>query len=83
VKLPRNVSGYALVKILEKYFGYRLVHQVGSHVILVTDVPRHHRIAIPAHDSLRLGTLNAVLRAVAAAKNIDKSEILRKLSDKT
>ncbi|MGH8628029.1 MAG: type II toxin-antitoxin system HicA family toxin [Gammaproteobacteria bacterium] len=68
-----------LIDLHPKHFGYRQVHQVGSHVILERDVPHHHRIAIPAHDSLRLGTLSAVLRAVSAAKNIDKNEILAKL----
>ena len=79
MKLPRDVSGLALIKVLEKHYGYRRIHQVGSHVILETNIPRHHRIAVPAHDSLRLGTLNALLRTVAETKNVDKNEILSKL----
>ena len=79
MKLPRDVSGVALIKILERHFGYRQVHQVGSHIVLETNDPHHHRIAIPAHASLRLGTLNAVLRAVAQAKHINKNDILSRL----
>ncbi|MGH8615683.1 MAG: type II toxin-antitoxin system HicA family toxin [Gammaproteobacteria bacterium] len=79
MKLPRDVSGAALIKILEKHFGYRQVHQVGSHVVLETNDPHHHRMAVPAHGSLRLGTLNAVLRAVAKVKHIDNNDILSKL----
>lgn len=79
MKLPRDLSGVALIRILERHFGYRQVHQVGSHVILETNDLHHHRIAIPTHASLRLGTLNAVLRAVAQAKHIDKNDILSKL----
>jgi hypothetical protein len=37
--------------------------------------PRHQRIVVPDHRSLRLGTLSAILRVVAAHKRIDKDRI--------
>ncbi len=37
-------------------------------MILETDSPRHHRLAIPDHNPLRIGTLNAILRTVAEVK---------------
>ena len=77
MRLPRDVSGARLIDALCRNYGYRRVHQVGSHVILETDIPAHHRIAIPNHESLRIGTLNSILRSVAAAQRIDKKEILR------
>jgi len=52
------------------------INQEGSHVILETDSPRHHRLSIPDHNPLRVGTLNAILRAVANAKGIEKEDIL-------
>ena len=79
MKLPRDLSGAELIQILCKYFDYRRVNQEGSHVILQTDSPTHHRVAVPAHNPLRLGTLNAILRAVAKNKNIEKEEILGRL----
>jgi predicted RNA binding protein YcfA (HicA-like mRNA interferase family) len=57
--------------------GYQQVHQVGSHIILQTRQPAPHRIAVPAHNSLRIGTLNAILTAVATHKNVAKAEILK------
>ncbi len=66
MKLPRDLSGIKLVKHLCKQWNYEQVHQVGSHVILQTSAPAHHRVAVPAHDPLRIGTLNAILAAVAA-----------------
>jgi len=42
-------------------------------------VARHHRIAIPEHKVLRLGTLNSILNAVARVQKIEKAEILGKL----
>ncbi|MDX6577691.1 MAG: hypothetical protein QOE96_3644 [Blastocatellia bacterium] len=79
MRLPRDVSGARLIDTLCRNYGYRRVHQVGSHVILETDTPAHHRIAIPNHESLRIGTLNSILRSVAAAQRIDKKEILQTL----
>lgn len=48
----------------------------GSHIILQTEDPNHHRIAVPAHKSLRIGTLNAILRAVAASKGVTREALL-------
>ncbi|MEO8436615.1 MAG: type II toxin-antitoxin system HicA family toxin [Pyrinomonadaceae bacterium] len=79
MKLPRDISGADLVKALCKHYGYQQVHQVGSHIILETEEPAHHRIAIPDHDSLRIGTLNSILRAVAMAKGIEKRDLMSRL----
>jgi predicted RNA binding protein YcfA (HicA-like mRNA interferase family) len=79
MKLPRDLAGAKLIEVLCRDFNYRKVHQVGSHVILETAEPRSHRLFIPNHDPLRLGTLNAIVRAVASAKGIDKSGLLARL----
>ena len=79
MKLPRDLSGPDLIKVLCKHFGYHQINQEGSHIILETNTPQHHRLAVPNHSSLRLGTLNAILNAVARAKATQKSEILEKL----
>jgi predicted RNA binding protein YcfA (HicA-like mRNA interferase family) len=79
MKLPRDLSGAELIKLLCKHYGYSHLHQEGSHVILETTEPRKHRISIPDHAALRLGTLNAILRAVANAKGLEKEDILRRL----
>jgi len=76
MKLPRDLSGGELIKLLCKHHDYRRVNQEGSHVILETESPRHHRLAVPDHNPLRIGTLNAILRAVADVKGITKEEIL-------
>ena len=76
MRLPRDLSGQDLVRLLVKQYGYRQVHQEGSHIVLQSESPPH-RIAIPNHDPLRLGTLNSILRAVARAQGIDKADILQ------
>ena len=79
MKLPRDIGGRDLVKALCRHWGYRQVHQVGSHIILQTDTPGHHRLSIPDHTPLRLGTFNAILRAVAQAQRVGREDILRSL----
>lgn len=79
MKLPRDLSGTELIKLLCKHYGYQPVSQEGSHVILETNDPRQHRISIPDHNPLRIGTLNAILRAVANVHGIEKEHILRHL----
>lgn len=76
MKLPRDLSGNDLVKALCRSWGYRVVHQEGSHIILETDQPSHQRIAVPAHRSLRIGTLNAILRAVSTHKAVTRDAVV-------
>ena len=79
MKLPRDLSGAELVKVLVRDFGYRKINQEGSHMIIQTDSPQPNRLSVPNHSPLRTGTLNAILRAVAKAKGIDKADVLSKL----
>ena len=81
MKLPRDLSGRKLAGVLCSHFGYLIIHQVGSHIVLESNLPAHHRLAIPDHHSLRIGTLNSILRSVARANEVDKSKILTLLKD--
>jgi predicted RNA binding protein YcfA (HicA-like mRNA interferase family) len=79
MKLPRDLSGRDLANTFCKNWGYRVVHQSGSHIILDTDSPTSQRVAIPDHKTLRIGTLNSILRAVAHHKCVERSDILKSL----
>ena len=81
MKLPRDIAGADLVRHLCQRYGYRRVHQRGIHVVLETHSPTHHRIAIPEHEVLRVGTLNAIVNAVARAKGIDKALVVESLQE--
>jgi hypothetical protein len=48
-------------------------------IILQTEQPSHQRIPIPAHKSLRVGTLSAILRLVANHKGVSREAIASKL----
>jgi predicted RNA binding protein YcfA (HicA-like mRNA interferase family) len=79
VKLPRDIRGADLIACLCRDWGYVKVNQVGSYVVLETDHPSRHRIVVPAHNPLRVGTLNAILRAIANHKGVRREEILSSL----
>lgn len=76
MKLPRDLHGRELAAALCQHWDYRQVNQVGSHIILQTETPVHHRLSIPDHKPLRIGTPNGILRDIAAAKRTTREAIL-------
>lgn len=78
MKLPRDLSGEALARLLRRY-GYEVTRQSGSHIRLTTRVGEEHHLTIPAHDSLRVGTLNSILGDLATHLGKDKAEVVADL----
>ena len=78
MKIPRNISGNKLAKLLEVY-GYRITRQVGSHMRLTTFENGQHHITIPNHDPIKVGTLSAILLRISQHHNITKSELVDQL----
>ncbi len=76
MKVPRDLSGAQLVKILCRDWDYRVIHQEGSHIILQTDAPSHQRLAVPNHNPVRVGTLNGIIRAVCQHKGVERHVLL-------
>ena len=79
MKTPRDLSGRELASVLVRKWGYITVHQTGSHIILVTEQPSHHRISIPAHKPIRVGTLEDILKDVTSHNGVRKEDILKSL----
>jgi predicted RNA binding protein YcfA (HicA-like mRNA interferase family) len=79
MKLPRDVSGAEVVRMLCREFGYTRVAQAGSHVILHTANPRSHRLSVPDHKVMRTGTLHGIVKAVAGVKDISIEDVVAKL----
>ncbi|MDR3557405.1 MAG: type II toxin-antitoxin system HicA family toxin [Syntrophobacteraceae bacterium] len=76
MRIPREVSGQELVKLLGK-LGYKPTRQTGSHVRVtcISEKGEHH-ITIPQHGSLRIGTLNNIIADVASYLNKEKADIV-------
>ena len=78
MRLPRDLSGEVLVRALAR-IGYARTRQTGSHIRLTFNGPPKHHVTIPHHDSLRIGTLAAILDSIAAAQAISRDELLKQL----
>ncbi len=73
MKLPRDLGGRELAKKLERY-GYRITRQAGSHLRLTSTARgKQHHVTIPAHATLRVGTLSGVLSEIAAYLETDRT----------
>jgi len=82
LRLPRDLSGHELIRLLRR-FGYEANRQAGSHIRLETKLRGHpHRITIPDHDHLRVGTLNAILSDVADYLKLDRAQLAKDLFEK-
>lgn len=79
MKVPRDLSGAQLIRVLSRDWAYRQLHQEVSHMILETATPSHQRLSVPNHNPLRVGTLNAIVRTVAAHKGVDRQAVLDSL----
>lgn len=78
MRLPRDQSGNDLSKSLTK-LGYSITRQTGSHMRLSTEQDGIHHITIPAHDPLKIGTLNGVLRDLSEHHDLPRNELLKLL----
>jgi predicted RNA binding protein YcfA (HicA-like mRNA interferase family) len=59
--------------------GYEVSHQTGSHIRLTTKQQGEHHLTIPAHNPLKVGTLNAILKDVANHLKLTREEIIKQL----
>ena len=80
MKLPRDLGGEELAQLLNRY-GYRIVHQTGSHIRLVSSIKgSEHRITIPKHKPLKVGTLSNILKEIAAYLEVDRQRLIEELT---
>jgi predicted RNA binding protein YcfA (HicA-like mRNA interferase family) len=73
VKVPRDVSGSVLIRALRK-FGYQVIRQRGSHLIVQTLRGGQQTLVIPNHTPILVGTLHDILKEVAqhAGKTVEE-----------
>ena len=78
MKLPRDISGAELARLLKK-LGYQVSRQTGSHLRLSTSQRAEHHITIPNHNPIKVGTLSAILGDVAAHFQINREDLIKQL----
>jgi predicted RNA binding protein YcfA (HicA-like mRNA interferase family) len=79
MKLPRDLAGRDLARALGTTFGYQVTRETGSHLRLTTQAGGQHHLTIPDHDSLRVGTLAAVLGEVGMHFQLERAEVVQRL----
>ena len=78
-KIPRDISGQKLSGLLKKY-GYEIKRQSGSHLRLVTNLKGvEHKITIPNHNPIKIGTLNNIVNDISEYLKIDKVALIDEL----
>jgi len=78
MKLPRDVDGAGLARALGKV-GYVITRRSGSHIRLSLPGPPQRHLTIPAHASLKVGTLAGILAEVAKQLDLSREELLERI----
>ena len=79
MKLPRDISGKELARLLGRY-EYHVTNQTGSHMRLTSTIKRtEHHVTIPTHKFLKVGTLSSILNEVASYLELDRDTLVAKL----
>ena len=78
MKLPRDITGNDLAKVLRK-LGYTVTRQTGSHIRLSTIEDGEHHITVPAHTPLKVGTLAAILSDIESHHKLTREKLLESL----
>ena len=76
MKLPRDLSGSEVARLLERHYGYRVARTKGSHMTFELTVRgRVHHVTVPQHADIRVGTLNAIIGDVAEFHSLTTREV--------
>jgi len=78
MKIPRNISGKQLSKLLKR-FDFEITRQTGSHMRLTASLRGEFHITIPKHKNLKIGTLNNILSDIANYLKVDKEQLIAEL----
>lgn len=78
MRLRRDVTGRDLVKSLHR-LGFVVTRQSGSHLRITTQLDGEHHEVIPNHSPIKVGTLQALLKNIAAHHGLSVAEVLKRL----
>ena len=78
MKTPRDISGKDIIKAL-RVFGYEVVRQNGSHIMITTLQNGEHHLVIPNHNPIKIGTLNGIISQLSQHFGMSKDQVLQKL----
>ncbi len=80
MRLPRDISGDELARLLRRRYGYQFARQRGSHIRMTTTIRgSQHHVSIPRHRYVDVGLLGLILSNVAGYMGLTQNEIRREL----
>ena len=81
MRLPRDLSGEEVVKLLSRHFEYEIVRMRGSHMVVRRESQNGppHNLTVPRHRNVSVGTLDAIVGAVAESLSLPKDEVRQTL----
>ena len=78
MRLPRDISGDELARLLRRRYGYTLARQRGSHMRLVARVGGEERgVTVPRRKDIPVGTLANILSDVSDHFGLTQEEVGR------
>ena len=78
MKIPRNLSGEQVARLLSRHYGNQLKRTRGSHMtVTLTTTTKEHSVTIPLHRPVRIGTLGRIISDVATFLCMPKDEVSR------
>jgi len=76
MRLPRDLSGREVARLLTRHYGYRVARTQGSHMtVMLTVGTDRHSVTVPRHRDIRAGTLDAIAGDVAKFLRLSKREV--------
>ncbi|MER3481826.1 MAG: hypothetical protein C4332_00275 [Meiothermus sp.] len=78
MKVPRDISGERLVRVLQR-MGCEVARQDGSYTRLVFAGKPVHKITVPNHNPIKVGLLQALLKELAERQGISMEQLIEKL----
>ena len=72
MRLPRDLSGEEVARLLGRHYGYQHSRNRGSHMTVTAETPSG---TVPRHRNVSVGTLDVIVGDVAKAFGLAQTEV--------
>lgn len=76
MKLPRDLAGNEVARLLTRHYGYLVTRTRSSHLTMTLTIKgNRHSVTVPRHRDVRVGTLDGIIADVAEFLGLSKREV--------
>ena len=76
MKLPRDLAGNEVARLLTRHNGYLVTRTKGKHMTVTLTIDgNRHSVTVPRHRDVRVGTLDGIIAGVAEYLGLSKREV--------